>query len=85
LNLIVCKNCGANDLFEKNGYSVCKYCGSVFVMTQNDLPNKRASVALVEDVRSLLQKCMTDPKNARKYANLVLDMDPGNAEALKFL
>ena len=38
-----------------------------------------------DDVERLLQKCRTDRRNARKYANLVLDIDPTNQEALKYL
>ena len=44
-----------------------------------------SSIALEEDIAVLLKKCREDPKNARKYANLVLDIDPGNAEAKKYL
>ena len=30
-------------------------------------------------------KCKEDPVNAKKYANLVLDIDPHNVEALKYV
>ena len=45
----------------------------------------QSSIALDDDVARLLEKCRTDPRNARKYANLVLDIDPHNREALKYL
>ena len=42
-------------------------------------------IALDDDIARLLKKCQTDPSNAQKYANLVLDIDPDNEEALKYL
>jgi len=30
-------------------------------------------------------KCRTDPANARRYAKLVLDLDPTNAQARAYL
>jgi DNA-directed RNA polymerase subunit RPC12/RpoP len=45
----------------------------------------QSSIALDNDVTRLLEKCRTEPWNARKYANLVLDIDPHNREALKYL
>ena len=44
-----------------------------------------SSIALDDDVERLLKKCRTDPKNARRYANLILDIDPDNAEVYKYL
>lgn len=85
MHAIVCKRCGAFDLYKQNGYMICKYCGSKFLLTPDDLPIKSSNIALVDDVSSLLQKCKSDPRNARKYANLVLDIDPDNVEALKYL
>lgn len=63
----------------------CKYCGSCFKITQDDLSNRRSDISLGNDVNELLMKCKTDPRNARKYANLILDIDPYNEEALKYI
>ena len=38
-----------------------------------------------DDVAELLRKCRENPARARKYANLILDIDPDNPEALKYL
>ena len=40
---------------------------------------------LDDDVAKLLRKCRENPARARKYANLILDIDPDNPEALKYL
>ena len=44
----------------------------------------QSTIALDDDVKRLLEKCKTDPKNARRYANLILDIDPDNEEALNY-
>ena len=42
-------------------------------------------IGLDDDVAELLRKCRENPARARKYANLILDIDPDNPEALKYL
>ncbi|MBP3329586.1 MAG: TFIIB-type zinc finger domain-containing protein [Clostridia bacterium] len=80
-----CPNCGASDFNKNNGILICKYCGSSFQLTKEDISLKTSDISLGSDVDNLLQKCRTDPRNARKYANLILDIDPYNKEALKYL
>ena len=79
LKLVSCERCGANDLRRNGNYMVCEYCGSKFLI------QSESSIDLVDDVTRLLNKCKTDPKNAKKYANLILDIDPDNTQALKYL
>ena len=76
---IVCKNCGGNDFFARGNIMVCKYCGSKYISEPT------SCISLGDDINRLLVKCESDPKNAKKYANLVLDMDPTNKEALKYV
>ena len=100
MEALACKSCGANALVRKNGYMVCPYCDSHFLITEEDRQNGlwrnshqtvlshsgvESSIDLDEDVKRLLNKCKTDPKNARKYANLILDIDPDNEGALAYL
>jgi len=54
------------------------------MQTDDFLPSS-STVALDDDVSILLQKCRADPANARRYAGLILDIDPGNAEAREYL
>lgn len=82
---VMCPRCGANEWKKENGYRVCAYCGTVFQLTNSDIPLKESSIELNSDVERLLQKCKAEPKNASRYANLILDIDPDNAEALKYL
>ena len=92
-----CNSCGADELIEKDGFLVCSYCRSKFVAERNDKhiynaiknssgqKSNGTNIALNEDVQRLLEKCKREPKNAKRYANLVLDIDPTNKEALKYL
>lgn len=80
-----CTNCGSGELLEESGYWLCAYCGSKFAIEAADVPQKGMGVSLNEDINILLNKCRTDPRNARKFANLILDIDPTNQEALKYL
>ena len=99
MEALVCKNCGANALVQKYDYMLCPYCDSRFTIpkekNQSTFINNyqtalsfseiTSPIALDDDVARLLKKCEVDPHNAKKYANLVLDIDPDNEEALKYL
>lgn len=101
MEALVCKNCGANALTRKNDYMYCPYCDSRFAITREERSSGlfgsnghhatlshsgvNSSITLDDDVVRLLEKCRSDPKRAPKYANLVLDIDPDNKEALKYL
>ena len=99
MEALICKNCGANALIRKSDYMFCPYCESRFAVTKEELQNLFShsyhstlshscvisTIALDDDVIKLLNKCKSDPKNARRYANLILDLDPDNEDALKYL
>ena len=81
----ICSRCGANDWTRKNGCRICNYCGTTFRLEDSDIPVKESEISLNDDVKRLLEKCKNDPKNAKRYANLVLDIDPSNEEAVKYI
>ena len=85
LKAIVCEKCGSNDWIEMPGFRKCKFCGTIYQLTAEDQPIKESSIDIQSDVQALLQKCESDPMNAKKYANLVLDIDPTNGDAMKYL
>lgn len=82
---VICPNCGADEFFMKDGYKICSYCDSKFIPSIEDKPRKGVTIALDDDVQVLLEKCKREPFRARKYANLILEIDPDNEEALKYL
>ena len=85
MKAVECKNCGSNEMSYKEGYMVCAYCGTKHQVTGEDVTQHAFGVAMSDDVMDLLRKCAQEPYNARRYANLILDIDPFNKEALKYL
>ena len=78
MKLMQCKQCGGTDFHRENGNAICDYCGAKYAIEES-------MIGLTSDIQNLLEKCRQDPKNARKYANLILDIDPDNQEALEYL
>lgn len=85
MKITICERCGGGEFIDQGEYRVCQYCNSKYLITSEDIPRKGSSIALNNDINLLLQKCCDDPKNARKYASLILDIDPGNSEAIKYI
>jgi uncharacterized Zn finger protein (UPF0148 family) len=82
---LVCSNCGANVFIDKGGYKVCQFCNSQHKVLQSEKPKKKSEISVKSDVDRLLEKCKSDPSRASRYASLVLDIDPTNEEAMKYL
>jgi len=85
MKIEICEKCGGGEFVDRDGYRICQYCHTKYLITPEDVPKKESSISLNNDIIMLLQKCQDDPANAYRYANLVLDMDPGNIEAIKYL
>lgn len=101
MKALVCNRCGATTLQIKDGFAVCEYCGTTFLVPSSDTSPRRnhqaayngteasiprsSSIELGNDIDMLLEKCRKYPQKAKMYANLVLDLDPDNQEALKYI
>lgn len=87
MQVVKCESCGAPGLRIENGYYVCDYCGSKFLIQKKDMPGgvTAFNTGLDSDVERLLEKCKSNPERAKKYANLILEIDPFNKEAKKYL
>jgi hypothetical protein len=46
---------------------------------------KASVISVSSDIEALLQKCREDPRNRKRYAGLILDIDPTNPEAQQYL
>ena len=68
MRAIVCDHCGGDEFVVKDGYRICKYCKSRFAPTKEDIPARKTTISLNDDVQRLLNKIKQDPKRARKYA-----------------
>lgn len=80
---LICERCGGNEFSETDGFRICQYCSTKFTITFEDVKIRSSNIALNEDIELLLKKCEEDPVNSRRYANLILDIDPSNAEAIR--
>lgn len=85
MKIVECSACGSTELVEAGDLVVCVYCRSTFVPQADDSPPKETVIALHTDIALLLQKCRDDPRNRVRYAHLVLDLDPTNTEARRYL
>ncbi len=85
MRLLKCKQCGSGEFYRADGFMVCKFCNAHYAIEKGDLGVKESTIELNSDIEELLKKCRKDPKNARRYANLILDIDPDNGEAPKYL
>lgn len=87
MKLIVCERCGADSFIEQGKYMVCEYCGAKFLVEDEKSATKTSNnqgIALDDDVERLLEKCRKNPRNARRYASLILDIDPTNKDAIAY-
>lgn len=85
MKAMICESCGSPELYKENGYWVCKYCGTKYLITAEDKPEKEANIDLNADVERLLQRCKEDPTRAKICAARILEIDPTNIEAKKIL
>lgn len=82
---ISCSRCGSTELTERQGFAICDYCQSRYALEDPNSLSRSTTIGVTSDVEALLQKCVDDPYNKRRYASLILDIDPTNQEALKYL
>ena len=85
MTVFVCESCGGRDYSDESGYRICAFCGGKYKLDKEDLPQKESFIAIDDDIARLLKKIEKEPRNARKYANLILDIDPTNIEAKRIL
>ena len=85
MKIEICERCGGGEFVDRDGYRICQFCNTKYLITSEDVKQKESTITLDKDIMMLLQKCRDDPANARRYASLVLDMDPDNVEAIKYI
>lgn len=85
MNPAECTRCGSTEFYEFDDYIICAYCRTKYSSAVTDEPPKETTIGVHSDIQLLLQKCKDDPANRRRYASLILDLDPTNKEAAAYL
>ena len=80
-----CSACGATDLYEEDDYVICRYCGSKFKKSIENGFGMESSIELDSDVKRLIEKIEKEPQSTKKYAQLILTIDPHNEYAARVL
>lgn len=76
--------CGSKDFSNEKDNTYCLYCKSKFNLDIKTKLSQAASIDLSNDIQALLAKCRENPANRRRYANLILDIDPTNPDATRY-
>lgn len=82
---IECSRCGSNELFDELEYIICAFCRVQFVRGPEDRKTPDTQISMFNDVQALLTRCRLEPENQKRLARLVLDIDPTNPDAPKYL
>ncbi len=77
-----CEKCGSSEFVMIDGKKHCAYCRSLYI---GAIQAPQSTISLNDDVERLLAQCRLDPAKAPKLANLILELDPFNQEALRYL
>jgi DNA-directed RNA polymerase subunit RPC12/RpoP len=85
MKLVECTRCGSTELTEIDGSVNCDYCQSKYLIQDEDLVTRETTIGVHADIQALLEKCKSDPNNRRRYASLILDIDPTNQQANQYL
>ena len=88
MELLKCSCCGASEFIKYADYQECVYCGSKYKIEPSPAKssiNPARGIFMEDEVSILLKKCENEPQKASRYANLILDIDPVNKDALKYL
>lgn len=80
MKALVCDKCGSTKIKVESGFMICEYCDTKFLKPENLKIKSESCINLADDIAMLIEKCKMDPKNAKRYANRVLDIDPGNKD-----
>ncbi len=82
---VVCTQCGSNSLTETDGLWQCDFCRTTFKSNRDEFLEAKSKISVGDDVQRLLEMCKSDPANRARYAHLVLDIDPNNKDAMRYL
>lgn len=85
LKKLLCSSCGSNEFENKDGITVCKYCGAQYIseLTEEQMRIKEEVKRIIKsaDLSLLVQ----DWKRAEIHYDKIMDLDPSNIEMIFFM
>lgn len=79
-----CMNCGSHEYTISKNKLVCCYCRTnYYIEKANHHDDTR--IDLLDDISRLVSKCISEPHNAKRYSEIILEMDPYNRFAKHYL
>ena len=85
LKKLLCSSCGSNEFENKDGITVCKYCGAQYIseLTEEQMRIKEEVKRIIKsaDLSLLVQ----DWKRAETHYDKIMDLDPSNIEMIFFM
>ncbi len=85
LKKLLCSSCGSNEFENKDGITVCKYCGTQYIseLTEEQLKIKAEVERIIKSAD--LSLMVQDWSRAGSHYDKILDLDPGNIEMIFFM
>ncbi len=80
-----CENCGSKEYTVQKKKVICAYCHTCYKAQKGDPFTFGAKIDLMDDINILVSKCIKEPHNAKRYANIILEMDPYNQFARRYV
>lgn len=85
LKKLLCSSCGSNEFENKDGITICKYCGAQYIseLTEEQMRIKEEVKRIIKsaDLSLLVQ----DWKRAETHYDKIMDLDPSNIEMIFFM
>ncbi|MBQ7416641.1 MAG: TFIIB-type zinc finger domain-containing protein [Acidaminococcaceae bacterium] len=85
LKKLLCSSCGSNEFENKDGITVCKYCGTQYIseLTEEQIRIKEEVKRIIKSADMSLM--VQDWKRAETHYDKIMDLDPSNIEMIFFM
>lgn len=85
LKKLLCSSCGSNEFENRDGITVCKYCGTQYVseLTEEQMRIKEEVKRIIKSADMSLM--VQDWKRAEINYDKIMDLDPSNIEMIFFM
>ncbi len=55
MKIEICERCGGGDFVDQDGYRICQFCNTKYLITSEDVKQKESTITLDKDIMMLLQ------------------------------